>query len=107
MNSLTSYDLCRSQLFVSILGDILVVITLELHLVLLSVWRLEVDVDLGTLDCVDGPHGAGLVEVKMEIFTSLCSQRLEPLLRVDSHSDFLAVNQLLKGVAGGGGGRCR
>ena len=94
--SLTSYDLCRSQLLISISGDVLVVVTLEFNLVLFGVRRLEIDGDFRALDSVNGPHGPGLVEMQVEILASLRSEGLEGVLGVDCQGDVLAVYQLLK-----------
>ncbi len=94
-HSLTSHHLCSGQLPVSISSDILVLVTLELNFVLLSVWGLEVDIDLGALGCVNGAQGTGFGEIEVKVLRPLRSEGLEGLLGVDCQSDILAVNQFL------------
>ena len=54
------------------------------------------DVQLGTLHGVDGPHGPRLVEIEVEALASLSSEGLEGLLRVHCQGDLFAVYQLLQ-----------
>ena len=100
LHSLTSNNLGSGQLAIIVPGDILVVVTLELHLIPLRVWGLEVDSDLGALNSIDGPQGLGFKEMEVEALTSLGSEGLEGLLRVDCQGDSFAVNQLLIKGAG-------
>ena len=96
MTQPTSNDFGSGELAISIPGHILVLVTLQLHLIPLSVWRLEVDGQFRTLDSVDGPQDPGLMEMEVQAFTPLSSEGLQGLLRVHSQGETTAVNQILQ-----------
>ena len=52
--------------------------------------------DAATLDCVDGAHGAGIVEMEVDILASLSSDRWQLVSLVDRYSDPFARYELLQ-----------